>query len=107
MVVLLQLFYPKQSRPLANDDAVANAADNTVDWLIDRGFRNVAFDVCNECFFKSGSDPREASLRRQQTAAAAPKRALRRATTALERRDTGVESRRRPKPEGSAKGGKA
>ena len=49
-------------------------------------------------------DLREASLRRQQTAAAAPKRALRRATTALERRDTGVESRRRPKPEGSAKG---
>ena len=49
-------------------------------------------------------DLREASLRRQQTAAAAPKRALRRATTALERRDTGVESKRRPKPEGSAKG---
>ena len=48
-------------------------------------------------------DLREASLRRQQTAAAAPKRALRRATTALERRDTGVESRRRPKPEGSAR----
>jgi len=44
-----------------------------------------------------------ASLRRRETAPA-PKRALRRATTALERRDTGAESRRRPKPAGSAKG---
>ena len=39
-----------------------------------------------------------------QTTHAGWKRALRRATTALERRDTGVESKRRPKPEGSAKG---
>jgi len=34
---------------LANDDAVLAAADATVDWLIERAFRNVVLDVCNEC----------------------------------------------------------
>ena len=49
MVVMLQLFYPKQCKVFHSNSAVLAAADNTVDWLLREGFGNVVFDVCNEC----------------------------------------------------------
>ena len=51
MVVLLQLFTPEEAAKTfgSNDDALLTAADNVVDWLATRGYRNFAIDVCNEC----------------------------------------------------------
>ena len=51
MLVFLQLFYPDVAWRLfdGDDDHVRAATDNTVDWLLDRGYENVVLDVCNEC----------------------------------------------------------
>jgi hypothetical protein len=49
MVVILGLFYFGQDERLANEAAVTAAVDNTVDWLFDRGYRNVLIEVNNEC----------------------------------------------------------
>lgn len=49
MAVFLQIFYPKQAFRLRSESAVMAVADNTVDWLSEKGFANVVFDVCNEC----------------------------------------------------------
>jgi len=50
MVVFVQLFYPDEARKIfVNDAAVVKAADNYVDWHVERGYTNVLLDVCNEC----------------------------------------------------------
>jgi len=49
MAVILGLFYFGQDQELANEQAVLNAVDNTLDWLNESGFRNVIIEVCNEC----------------------------------------------------------
>jgi hypothetical protein len=49
MVVFLGLFYFGQDEQLADEYAVVNAVDNTVNWLFDAGFRNVIIEVNNEC----------------------------------------------------------
>jgi hypothetical protein len=48
MVVILGLFYWKQSHVLADEAAVKAAVANTVDWLIGRGARNVLLEIGNE-----------------------------------------------------------
>lgn len=49
MAVILGLFYFGQDEELADEQAVLNAVDNTIDWLNESGFRNVIIEVCNEC----------------------------------------------------------
>ena len=56
IVVILQFFYPdmafqlfKPSNGGGGDTSIQRAADNTVDWLIKQGRKNVLVDVCNEC----------------------------------------------------------
>jgi hypothetical protein len=49
MVVILGIFYFGQDERLANDAAVLAAVDNTVDWLLERGYRNVLIEIANEC----------------------------------------------------------
>ncbi|MDT8401252.1 MAG: hypothetical protein RQ743_06125 [Bacteroidales bacterium] len=49
MAVILGLFYFGQDQEMANEQAVLNAVDNTLDWLNESGFRNVIIEVCNEC----------------------------------------------------------
>lgn len=49
MAVILGLFYFGQDEELANEQAVLNAVDNTLDWLNESGFRNLIIEVCNEC----------------------------------------------------------
>jgi hypothetical protein len=49
MVVILGLFYFGQDERLAGEAAVVRAADNAVDWVFDRGYRNVLIEVDNEC----------------------------------------------------------
>ncbi len=49
MVVILGLFYFGQDERLADEAAVVRGVDNAVDWVLDRGYRNVLIEVNNEC----------------------------------------------------------
>jgi len=48
MVVILGLFYWKQSHVLADEAAVSAAVTNSVGWLLARGARNVLLEIGNE-----------------------------------------------------------
>ena len=48
MVVILGLFYGKQSGTLKDEGAVKTAVTNTVDWLIERSATNVLIEIGNE-----------------------------------------------------------
>jgi len=48
MVVILGFFYFGQDQHLENDEAVKNATNNMMDWLFEKGFRNVLIEICNE-----------------------------------------------------------
>lgn len=49
MVVILGLFYFGQDERLKDEEAVKRAVDNTLDWLTQKGYRNVLIEVNNEC----------------------------------------------------------
>lgn len=49
MVALVGLFYFGQDERLKDEDAVKRATDNAVNWLFDKGYRNVLIEVNNEC----------------------------------------------------------
>lgn len=49
MVVMLGVFYFGQDERLKDEDAVKRGLDNTVDWILERGYRNVLIEVNNEC----------------------------------------------------------
>ena len=49
MVVILGVFYFGQDERLEDEAAVLRALDNAVDWVLDRGYRNVLIEVNNEC----------------------------------------------------------
>jgi hypothetical protein len=49
MVVLLGLFYFGQDERLKDEAAVQRGVDNALDWIFDRGYRNVLIEVNNEC----------------------------------------------------------
>jgi hypothetical protein len=48
MIIILGLFYWKQSHVLSDETAVRNAVSNVVDWLVERGARNVLLEIGNE-----------------------------------------------------------
>jgi hypothetical protein len=48
MVVILGLFYGKQSGTLKDETAVKAAVTNTVDWLLDKAATNVLIEIGNE-----------------------------------------------------------
>ena len=49
MVAILGVFYFGQDHRLADEAAVVRALDAAVDWIFDRGYRNVMIEVNNEC----------------------------------------------------------
>ncbi|MEW6354707.1 MAG: hypothetical protein AB1696_00135 [Planctomycetota bacterium] len=49
MAVILGVFYFGQDERLKDEAAVVRAVDNTLDWLFDRGYRNVLIEINNEC----------------------------------------------------------
>lgn len=49
MVVILGIFYFGQDERLKDEDAVKRATDNALDWLADKGYRNVLIEINNEC----------------------------------------------------------
>lgn len=61
MVVVLGLFYWKQTRVFKDEDAVKAAVTNTVDWLAERGARNVIMEIGNEVDLKFAHEIIEAA----------------------------------------------
>lgn len=53
MVVILGIFYFGQDQYLKDEAAVKNAVNNTVDWIFQKGYRNVMIEIDNECDSKS------------------------------------------------------
>ncbi len=49
MVVILGVFYFGQDERLKDEAAVMRALDGAIDWVFDRGYRNVIIEVNNEC----------------------------------------------------------
>jgi hypothetical protein len=49
LVVILGLFYFGQDERLKDEAAVQRGIDNALDWLFERGYRNVLIEVNNEC----------------------------------------------------------
>jgi hypothetical protein len=49
MAVILGIFYFGQDERLKDEAAVIRATDSTIDWVFDRGYRNVLIEVNNEC----------------------------------------------------------
>lgn len=49
MVAILGVFYFGQDERLADEAAVRRALDNTVNWVLAQGYRNVLLEVNNEC----------------------------------------------------------
>ncbi len=49
MVAILGIFYFGQDERLQGEATVLRALDGAVDWILDRGYRNVLIEVNNEC----------------------------------------------------------
>lgn len=49
MVVIVGLFYFGQDERLKNDDAVRNAVDQSITWILEKGHENILIEVANEC----------------------------------------------------------
>ncbi len=49
MVVILGIFYFGQDQRIKSEAAIKRAVDNTVDWVLERGYTNVIIEVDNEC----------------------------------------------------------
>jgi hypothetical protein len=49
MVVILGIYYFGQDQRLNDETAVIAGVDHTIDWLVERGYRNVLVEIDNEC----------------------------------------------------------
>ena len=49
MVAILGVFYFGQDQRLKDEEAVKRGLDNALDWLAEKGYRNVLIEVNNEC----------------------------------------------------------
>lgn len=52
MVVILGLFYFGQDQNLRDEQAIRNGVKNAMNWLFEKGYRNVLIEVNNECNIK-------------------------------------------------------
>ena len=48
LVVILGIFYFGQEKVLNGPEAICKAVDNTIEWVLDKGYRNVIIEVDNE-----------------------------------------------------------
>jgi len=53
MVVILGIFYFGQDQRLTDETAVITAVNNSVNWILDQGYKNVLVEVNNECDVKA------------------------------------------------------
>jgi hypothetical protein len=49
MVAILGVFYFGQDQRLKDEAAIKQAVDNTIDWVFERGYKNVMIEINNEC----------------------------------------------------------
>ena len=49
MAVILGIYYFGQDEQLENENAIKNGVNNTIDWLFEKGYRNVILEIDNEC----------------------------------------------------------
>ena len=49
MVVILGYFYFGQDERIWDERSVIRAADNATDWILEKGYKNVLIEICNEC----------------------------------------------------------
>jgi len=49
MVVILGYFYFGQDERIWDERSVLRATDNATDWLLERKYKNVLIEICNEC----------------------------------------------------------
>jgi len=49
MVVILSLYYFGQDERLSDETAVKRGVNEAIDWLFERGYRNVLIEIDNEC----------------------------------------------------------
>jgi len=49
MVPILGLFYFGQDEHLRDEKAVVNAVNNVINWLFEKGYRNILIEINNEC----------------------------------------------------------
>jgi hypothetical protein len=49
MVVILGIYYFGQERHLKDEESIKRGVQNTVDWVLEKGFTNVLVEVNNEC----------------------------------------------------------
>jgi hypothetical protein len=49
MVAIVGIFYFGQDQRMTDESAIKRAVDNTVDWILDHGYKNVLIEVNNEC----------------------------------------------------------
>ncbi|WP_366186149.1 hypothetical protein [Flavobacterium ovatum] len=52
MVVILGIYYFGQDQFVKDETAVIKGVDNTVNWLFEKGYRNVLIEIDNECDIK-------------------------------------------------------
>lgn len=49
MIPIVGLFYFGQDERLKDEEAVHNALDNAITWILDNGYENVLIEIANEC----------------------------------------------------------
>jgi hypothetical protein len=57
LVVILGLFYFGQAHRLKDEAAVIRAVEETVGWILDRGYTNVLIEIANECDIPTYTHP--------------------------------------------------
>jgi hypothetical protein len=57
MIPIVGLFYFGQDERLQDDEAVRNALDNTINWILDKGYENILIEIANECNNKAYQRP--------------------------------------------------
>ncbi len=56
MVPILGMFYFGQDDRLADEKAVINAVELTMDWLLEKGYKNILIEINNECNIRYDHD---------------------------------------------------
>ena len=49
MIPIVGLFYFGQDEHLQDDVAVKNAVDNSINWMLNKGYENILIEIANEC----------------------------------------------------------
>ena len=49
MIPIVGLFYFGQDERLKDDEAVRNAVNNAITWILNKGYENVMIEIANEC----------------------------------------------------------